>query len=47
MLAITSKKDLMGDFVNRPFTKFLGAAIAVMIIGLNAVLLILTFSGKV
>jgi manganese transport protein len=47
MLVITSRKDLMGDFVNRPFTKFLGVAIAATIIGLNAVLLFLTFSGKV
>jgi manganese transport protein len=47
MLAITSRRDLMGDFVNRPFTKFLGIVIAVMIISLNAVLLFLTFSGKV
>jgi manganese transport protein len=47
MLAITSRRDLMGDFVNKPFIKFLGIAIAFIIIGLNAVLLFLTFSGKV
>ncbi len=47
MLVITSRKDLMGEFVNKPATKFLGGAIAVVIIGLNAVLLFLTFTGKV
>lgn len=46
MLVITSRRDLMGDFVNRLFTKFLGCAIATMIISLNAVLLFLTFSGE-
>ncbi len=47
MLIITSRKDLMGDFVNRPITKFLGCTIAMLIISLNAVLLYLTFTGKV
>jgi manganese transport protein len=47
MLVITSRKDLMGEFVNKPATKFLGGAIAAVIIGLNAVLLFLTFTGKV
>lgn len=47
MLIITSRKDLMGDFVNRPITKFLGCTIAMMIISLNAVLLYLTFTGNV
>ncbi len=47
MLVITSRRDLMGEFVNKPATKFLGGAIAVVIIGLNAVLLFLTFTGKV
>lgn len=47
MLIITSRKDLMGDFVNKPFTKFLGGVIAAAIIGLNAVLLFLTFTGNV
>ena len=46
MLVITSRKDLMGEFVNKPYTKFLGCAIAAIIIGLNAVLLFLTFTGK-
>lgn len=47
MLVITSRKNLMGDFVNRPFTKVLGCVIAALIIGLNAVLLYLTFTGNV
>jgi manganese transport protein len=47
MLIITSRKDLMGDFVNKPYTKFLGGVIAAAIIGLNAVLLFLTFTGNV
>ena len=47
MLIITSRKDLMGSFANKPATKFMGGAIAVMIISLNAVLLYLTFTGNV
>jgi manganese transport protein len=47
MLVITSRKDLMGEFANKPATKFLGGAIAVVIIGLNAVLIFLTITGNV
>ncbi|RNC62847.1 MAG: Divalent metal cation transporter MntH [Candidatus Dichloromethanomonas elyunquensis] len=47
MLIITSRKDLMGTLVNKPLTKVVGWTIASMIIGLNAVLLYLTFTGKV
>jgi len=47
MLVITSRKDLMGEFVNKPATKVLGGLIAVVIIGLNGVLLFLTFTGNV
>ncbi|QAT39776.1 divalent metal cation transporter [Clostridium sp. JN-9] len=47
MLKITCRKDLMGDFVNKPFVKFLGWLIAVVIIGMNAVLLYLTFKGNI
>jgi len=47
MLKITSRKDLMGDFVNKPFVKFLGWLIAIIIIILNAVLLYLTFTGNI
>lgn len=47
MLLITGRKDLMGDFVNKPFTKFIGWIIAFMIISLNAVLIYLTFTGNV
>jgi manganese transport protein len=37
----------MGDFVNKPLTKIFGWTIASAIICLNAILLYLTFSGKV
>jgi manganese transport protein len=47
MLKVTNRKDLMGSFVNKPFTKFLGWMIAITIIGMNAVLLYLTFTGNV
>ncbi|MDF2882802.1 MAG: natural resistance-associated macrophage protein metal ion transporter [Clostridiaceae bacterium] len=47
MLKITGRKDLMGDFVNKPYVKFLGWLIAIMIISMNAVLLYLTFTGIV
>lgn len=47
MLKITSRKDLMGDFANKPFVKFLGWIIAIMIISMNAILLYLTFTGNV
>ncbi|GFP74093.1 Nramp family divalent metal transporter [Clostridium fungisolvens] len=39
MLIITSRKDLMGAFVNKPIVKYLGWLIAVVIIVLNAVLI--------
>ncbi len=47
MLKICSKKSIMGEFVNRRITNIFGVIITVIIISLNAVLLILTFSGKV
>ncbi len=47
MLVITSRKDLMGEFVNKPLTKMIGGMIAAVIIGLNTVLLFLTFTGNV
>jgi manganese transport protein len=47
MMIITSKKDLMGDFTNKPLTKVVGWLITSLIIGLNAVLLFLTFTGNV
>lgn len=47
MLKITNRKDLMGDFVNTPFVKFLGWVIAITIIALNAVLIYLTFTGNI
>lgn len=47
MLKITNRKDLMGEFVNKKFVKFLGWAIAITIIALNAVLIYLIFTGNV
>ena len=43
LLLITSKKDIMGRFVNDKFTNLLGIIIATLIIGLNIVLLVSTF----
>lgn len=47
MLHITGRADLMGELVNRPLTKVVGWLITSIIIGLNAVLMFLTFTGKV
>lgn len=47
LLLITNRKDIMGAFVNKRVTKILGFVIAALIIGLNAVLLYLTFTGNV
>lgn len=47
MLMITARRDIMGEFVNRRSTNIIGWVISSVIIGLNAVLLILTFSGKI
>jgi len=45
MLMITSRKDLMGSFVNRRSTKIAGWIITSLILSLNAVLVYLTFAG--
>lgn len=47
MMIITSRKDLMGAFVNKPITKIIGWIITTVIIGLNTILLYLTFSGGI
>lgn len=47
MLWITSRKDLMGSLVNQPLTKVAGWVITSVIVGLNTVLLYLTFTGNV
>lgn len=47
MILITGRKDLMGGLVNKPLTKVVGWIITSIIIGLNAVLLYLTFTGNV
>lgn len=46
MMIITSRKELMGDFTNKALTKAVGWLIAALIIGLNAVLLFMTFTGR-
>ena len=46
MLIITSKKEYMGDFVNRRPTKILGWIITSIIILANVILLFLNFTGN-
>ena len=47
MLIITKRKDLMGALVNKPLTNVMGWVITGIIVGANALLLYLTFSGQV
>lgn len=47
LMIISSKKSVMGIFVNNKLTKSIGWLIASVIIALNAVLLYLTFTGSV
>lgn len=47
MILITNRPDLMGPFVNKPLTRLIGWLITGVIISMNAVLLFLTFTGKV
>ena len=47
MLIISSRKDLMGVFVNSRLTNILGILVTAVIVLLNAVLLFLTFSGGI
>lgn len=47
LMLITRRKDIMGSLVNGPLTNVIGWVITSLIIGLNAVLLYLTFSGNV
>ncbi len=47
LLILTGKKKYMGELVNKPATKVIGWAITSVIIGLNVVLLVLTFLGQV
>ena len=47
MLIITKSKELMGPLVNKPITNVVGWIISSIIIGMNAVLLFLTFTGNV
>lgn len=47
MMLITKRKDLMGALANKPVTNIVGWTITGVIIGMNALLLFLTFTGKV
>ncbi|HZK71926.1 MAG TPA: Nramp family divalent metal transporter [Clostridia bacterium] len=47
MLLITKNKALMGPFVNKPLTNFLGWVITSIIVSVNAVLLYLLFVGNI
>jgi manganese transport protein len=47
MLLIARRKDLMGSLVNKPSTNVLGWIITSVIICLNVLLLVFTFTGKV
>jgi manganese transport protein len=45
LVMLTRRRDVMGDLVNRRLTTFAAAAVAAMIVGLNAFLLYQTFAG--
>ena len=47
MLIITNRKDLMGEFKNKRSTNIVGSIITTVIIAANALLLFVTFTGKV
>jgi manganese transport protein len=47
MLLVTDRRDLMGVFVNKPFTRMTAWLITAVIIAMNAILLYLTFTGNV
>jgi manganese transport protein len=47
LILITRRKDIMGVLVNKPLTNLMGWVIAAAIIGLNILLLYLTFTGHV
>lgn len=43
LMIITSKKEIMGNFTNKPLTKFIGFLITLIIVTLNITLLFLSF----
>ena len=47
MILITNQRDLMGPFVNKPLTRFVGWGITGIIVLMNFILLYLTFTGNV
>ena len=42
---LTSRRDLMGVHTNRWWTTALGVVVAILLVGLNITLLVLTFTG--
>ena len=47
MLLLSGRKELMGPMVNKRITGMVGWLVTAVIVGMNAVLLYLTFAGKV
>jgi len=47
LMLITRRRDLMGSLVNRPIVNCVGWIITSIVVGLNALLLYLTFTGNV
>ncbi|MDA8441297.1 MAG: Nramp family divalent metal transporter [Peptococcaceae bacterium] len=45
LMLITKRKEIMGAFVNKSITNWIGVVIVTMIVSLNAVLLYLSFAG--
>jgi manganese transport protein len=45
LVMFTQRRDIMGTLVNRPITNILAWLAAAIIVGLNAYLLIQTFTG--
>jgi manganese transport protein len=46
LLIITGRRDLMGEFVNSRLVKIIGIIVASFVIGLNIILLYMTFTGR-
>lgn len=46
LLIITGRRDLMGEFVNSRLVKIAGIIVASFVIGLNIILLYMTFTGR-
>jgi manganese transport protein len=46
LIWLTSRRSVLGEFRNRPITSVLGTIAAILIASLNAVLLVLIFTGN-